>query len=129
MTRRPEVIHQLRRAFCFVVLLFALPRGATPQGSQEQPYELARRIVQNELRIEAQDHSHWMFRLETERNNGRSNVDEVVETTHGDLKLPISIDGGELTPKQRRDWDKRLQQLVQNPEPIEKSRKDQNQDA
>ena len=40
-----------------------------------------------------------MFRLETATKNGQQEVDEVVETKDGDLKIPILINGGEVTPK------------------------------
>jgi len=128
MTMR-EVVPQLRRASFLILLLFVFSLGASPQASQEQPNELARRILQNELRVEAQDHSHWMFRLDTENEKGEAEVDEVVETPHGDLKLPISINGAPLTPKERQESEKGLERLVTNPGALEKSRKDQNQDA
>jgi hypothetical protein len=123
------VIHFVTCACWLIFLFFVLPLHATSEGPQEQPSELARRIVQNELRIEAQDHSHWLFRLEIEKNNGQVEVDEVVETAAGDLKFPISINGRDFTPKQRLDSKKPLKQLVQNPVALEKSRKDQRQDA
>jgi len=61
--------------------------------------QLIRRVVANELGSEERDHSHWMFRLETATKNGQQEVDEVVETKDGDLKIPILINGGEVTPK------------------------------
>lgn len=125
-----EVIRrQVTRAFFLITLLFVPPLRAMPQSSEGQPQELARQVVQNELRAEAQDNSHWMFRLETAKNNAQSEVDEVVETAQGDLKFPISINGHELTPKQRLDSEKQLQQRVQHPEALRKTRKDQDQDA
>lgn len=125
-----EVIcRQMIAAFLLITLLIVPEPHGTPQSSEGQPQEMARRVMQNELRAEAQDYSHWMFRLETEKNNGQSEVDEVVETTQGDLKFPISINGQELTPRQRVDSEKRLQQLVQHPEALRKTRKDQDQDA
>lgn len=124
-----EVVHQLRCASCLILILLVLPRCASPQESQEKPNELARRIVQNELRIEGQDHSHWMFRLDTDKNNGQAEVDEVVETKQGDLKIPISINGRDPTPTQRRSSENRLNQLVQHPEALRKMQKDQDQDA
>src|SRR6266513_687142 len=103
----PEVIRrQMIRAFWLIILLFACPSRGTPQASQDQPHELARRVVQNELRAEGQDRSHWMFRLETEKNDGQTEVDEVIETKDGDLKLPVLINGSELTPKQQHDFEK-----------------------
>jgi len=70
-----------------------------------------------------------MFRLETATKNGQQEVDEVVETKDGDLKIPILINGREVTPKQREEGANRLEQLVHNPEALRKSAKDKNQDA
>ena len=81
------------------------------------------------MRAEDQDHSHWMFRLETEKKNAQKEVDEVVETKNGDLMLPILINGHELTAKQQQESDKRLEQLLHSPEALRKLLKDKNQDA
>ena len=96
----------------FVILLSARPFLGTAQSSQEPPYELVRRIVQNELRVESADHSHWMFRLETEKTNAQTEVDEVIETKDGDLKRRFLLNGRELTPTQQQESERRLEQLV-----------------
>jgi hypothetical protein len=118
-----------REPYFLLFLLFILPRRAMPETSQEQPHELVRRVIQNELRAEAQDHSHWIFRLETEKNNGQADVDAVVETKQGDLTFPVTINGRDLTPAQRLDSENHLKQLVQHPETLRKMQKDQDQDA
>ena len=96
------------------------------QSSQVQPNALIREVVQNEMRAEDQDNSHWMFRLDTENKNGPREVDEVVETRNGDLKRPILINGRELTPKERQEADR---QLGHNPQTLQKTLKDKNEDA
>jgi hypothetical protein len=112
-----------------IAIFLVNPPPAMPQTSQEQPNELTRRIVENELRAEDQDHSHWMFRLQTENKSGQLEVDEVVETKDGDLKYPILINGRELTATQERDSERRLAQVVKNPAALRKTLKDQSQDA
>ena len=114
-------------AFAFLLVIYSFSGSAQP--SQPPPDELIRRVVRNELRAEDQDHSHWMFRLETEKKNAQKEVDEVVETKNGDLMLPILINGHELTAKQQQESDKRLEQLLHSPEALRKSLKDKNQDA
>jgi len=110
----------------FPILVFLRP--ARTQPPQWTPDELMRQVVSNELRAEDQDHSHWMFRLETKKN-AQTEVDEVVETNDGDLKRPILVNGHELTAKQQQESDKQLEQFVHNPESLRKSLKDKNQDA
>ena len=111
-----------------VILFLVCPFLGAAQSSQEAPGELVRRVLQNELRAEEQDHSHWMLRLETEKKDGQTEVDEVIETKDGDLKLPLLFNGRDLTPRQQQESDKRLEQLAQNPAVLRKSLKDQNQD-
>jgi len=38
-----------------------------------------------------------------QKPNGQRELDEVVETRDGDLKLPIRINGRELAPKQKQE--------------------------
>jgi hypothetical protein len=105
---------------------FLFAAMAIAQSSQPNPEELARRVVQNELRAEGQDDSHWMYRLETAGNNGQEEVDEVVETKSGDLKHPMLLDGRELTAKERKESDARL---GHNPQALRDTLKEKNQDA
>jgi hypothetical protein len=46
------------------------------------PNELGRTVLENEMRAEDQDHSHWMYRLEKDQPTRRRNK-EVVETEEG----------------------------------------------
>jgi hypothetical protein len=118
-------------AFFFTTLLCSAAAQDQPGGtnSNDAAQELVRRVVANELQSEQQDHSHWMFRLDTFKPNGQQEVDEVVETKDGDLKRPLLINGRELTPEQRQKADKRLEELVHNPETVRKARADEDQDA
>jgi len=73
-----------------ISLLFLFPVSSLSQDSghsDKNANELARSILQNEVKAEANDHSHWMFRLHAEKS-GRSEAYEVVETKNGDLKRP-----------------------------------------
>lgn len=82
----------------------------------------------NELKAEAQDHSHWMLRLETENGAG-TEVDQVVETKQGDLKRRVMIDGRPLTAKQEHDEDERIQKLTRNSEVLRASQRDETEDT
>jgi len=117
----------------FLVSILLCSAAAQDQSertpSNEPAQDLVRRVVTNELRSEQQDHSHWMFRLDTRRPNGQEEVDEVVETKDGDLKRALLMNGRNLTSEQREKADKRLQQLVHNPEPLRKARADEDQDT
>jgi len=100
--------------FMFLLaLFFSLSFLARAQPSQEAPGELIRSVIRNELRMEDQDHSHWMFRLKTESKNKQLEVDEVVETENGDLKRPVLINGRDLTEKQQQESDRQIDRLLQ----------------
>jgi hypothetical protein len=117
---------------CFSSLssIIALRCSCVSQGPAKQdstpPNELVRRVVENELKAEQEDHSHWSFRETIQKPNGRTEVDEVVETSSGDLKLPIQIDGHELTASEREKSEK---QLGHNPQALRKSLRDKDQDT
>src|SRR5215831_3774124 len=76
-----------------------------PSHSSTNAGDLVRRVIANELQAEQQDHSHWSLRLKTQKPNGQIEVDDVVETSDGDLKRPILTNGRELTPEQRKKAD------------------------
>jgi hypothetical protein len=77
--------------------------------------DLARKVVTNELRIQNEEQSHWMYRLEKEEL-GRKQVQEILETNHGSLSRLLSIDGRLLDAKQQRKENQRMQRLVSHPD-------------
>jgi hypothetical protein len=101
-----------------LLLAVAFAPAETPPGS---PGELVRRVVENELKAENQDHSHWTFRLDSQRPGGAKEADEVVETKDGDLQMPVLIDGRALSGKEQRQAEKHLEQLVHHPDALQKS--------
>ena len=114
-----------------VGLIFMVPVRAVPQAlehSQKNANELARWALQNEVNAEANDHSHWMLKLETEKS-GRKEVYQVVETKKGDLKRPVLINGRSLTAKQEHDADEQIRRLTSDSNALRQSLKEQNDDA
>jgi hypothetical protein len=115
------------------MLVFALFLFITLQPAQDNPVtpanEFMRRVVSNELKAEAQDHSHWMFRQQTEKPGSQTEVDEVIETSSGDLTYPILINGQQLSAEQQKRADQHIGQLIHDPDALAKSRKAENEDA
>lgn len=114
-----------------VALILIAPARAVPQESehsQTNANELARWVLQNEANAEANDHSHWMLKLETEKP-GRKEVYQLVETKNGDLQRPVLINGRSLTAKQEHDADEQIQRLTSDSSALRKSLNDQNEDA
>jgi hypothetical protein len=99
-----------------VVILFA-PNAVSQSGSlgEMAAVDLARKVVTNELRIQNEEQSHWMYRLEKEED-GRKEVQKLLETKHGSLSRLLSIDGHPLDAKQLRKENQRIQRLVSHPD-------------
>jgi hypothetical protein len=98
------------------------------EQSETNANEFARRVLMNEAKAEAGDHSHWMLQLEMEKS-GRKEIDEVVESKDGDLKWPLSIDGRQLTAAQKEAAERRIQQLLRDPDALRKSMRGESEDA
>ena len=114
-----------------VGLLFTVPAWSVSQESergQKNANDFARAVLQNEVKAETNDHSHWMLKLETEKSR-RKEIDEVVETKNGDLKRPLLINDCPLNARQQRQADEQIRRLVSNPEALRRSMKEQNDDA
>jgi len=114
-----------------VGLLFMVPAWAASQDSahaQKNANDFVRSALQNEVKGEANDHSHWMLKLETEKSR-RKETDEVVETKNGDLKRPVLINDRPLTASEQRRADEQIRRLVSNPGALRKSLQEQNDDA
>ena len=109
------------------VVLFAAGVSIA-QTSQVPANDLVRQVVNNELQVENQEHSRWMYRLESQKANGSKEVDQVVETNEGSLRRPILIDGREPTPQQQQQADQYNRQLVQDPGALRKARKQGTED-
>jgi hypothetical protein len=88
--------------------IHALPQSV-PSG-QLSANDLAQRVVTNELNFQ-DDHTHWMYRLEKEQN-GKTLVEEIVETKNGSLGRLLSINDRSLTAKQQLEEDHRVQELM-----------------
>lgn len=86
---------------------------------------MARRVVENELRAEINDQSHWFFQLQTYKPGGAKEADEVVETKDGDLKRPLLINGQRVNPAEAN---RRLEQMAHHSGELQKSLKDKNED-
>ena len=90
--------------------------------------QFARQVLNNEVKAEAEDHSHWMLRIESETSRGKQ-VDEVVETKYGELKRHVVINGRPLDARQRRTEEDRIRKLAANPDALRRSMKGESEDS
>jgi hypothetical protein len=69
---RPSIARLIRSPAIVIGIVILLGSSALPQSDSERlgmsANELARRVVNNELKFQAEDHGHWMYRLQKEEN-------------------------------------------------------------
>jgi hypothetical protein len=118
-TLAPPLAVRLVSGLAIIVLTIILGSKALSQSDsvrlEMSAVDLARKAVTNELRVQNEEHSHWMYRLEKEES-GRKQVPEILETNDGSLSQLLSIDGHPLDAKQQRKENQRMQRLVSHPD-------------
>jgi hypothetical protein len=85
-------------------------------------------VVANELKAIDQDHSHWMYRLETQKA-GTKETKEVVETKNGDVSRLVARNGQPLTPEEQKSEDQRIEKFINDPREQQKQQQDTNEDT
>ena len=79
-----------------VVTIILLGSSALTQSDSERlgmsAVDLARKVVSNELKVQNDEQSHWMYRLE-KAESGRKQIQKILETKNGSLSQLLSIDG------------------------------------
>jgi len=117
--RRPSIARLIRDPAIVIVIVILLASSALSQSDSERlgmsANELAGRVVTNELKFQAEDHGHWMYRLQKEES-GKKQVLQILETSSGSLSRLISVGGRPLDPKQQQKEYLRMQRLVSHPD-------------
>jgi hypothetical protein len=111
------------------ILLFCIPSFPQDTSSDggSSAGELLRRVIDTELKAQAEDHSHWMYRLQT-HSSGNEQVKLVVETKDGDLDRLESVNGRPINAEQQKTEDHRIAGFLQQPDERKKRRHAQEED-
>src|SRR6266849_4167814 len=111
-------------------LTFCIP--ALSQNSSDNAKlsagELLRRVVNSELKAQANDHSHWMFEVKT-GVSGKEQVKVAVQTREGYLDRLKFSNGQPISPEQEKQEDQRIARLLKRPDEQKKQRRAQEQDV
>jgi hypothetical protein len=94
---------------------------------KESANDLVRAAVQNELKAIDNDHTHWMYQLET-RKAGTTETKVLVETPHGDLTRLIARNGQPLSPEEQKREDENIQKFISDTGAQQKQRRELDQD-
>ena len=109
-----------------LIASFALTQSQ-PSALHPAANDFARKVISNELKAEDEDHTHWMFRLDTEKAT-RKETYEVVETKEGDLQRLVAVNDQPLSPEEQKKQDEHIQYLINHPEELHKSQREKEED-
>jgi len=90
--------------------------------------DLARAVVNNELKISDQNQSRWAYVAEKEEA-GKKQTKRVIETAYGSLERVIAVNGVPLTPEQQRVESERVARLAKSPYELKKLEQAKQKDA
>ncbi len=96
------------------------------QGSGEPPAALIQRMVAHEL-ADREQASYWMYHIE-KTVDGHTNSVEQVETSKGPIYRLLAVDGQPLNAQQRSADEKRIQNLLHDPDAQRKAKQDHDAD-
>ena len=127
--RQKETVKRLHLAGVIALAILLSGSTASPESARDaSANDLVRRIVANELKVQDEDHSHWMYRMEVE-DRGKREVREIIETKYGDLSRLLYVNGRPLSEEEQKKEDRRIQQLVRSPSENRKQQQARNDDG
>jgi hypothetical protein len=115
-------------AFALAGLVLLCSAAALAQITDVPASVLLRRAVDGELKAQADDHSHWMYRVK-ETKSGKEEIKLVVESKDGELDRLQSVNGEPITVEQKRHEDQRIATLLHTPDRQKKRQRAQSEDA
>jgi hypothetical protein len=101
-------------------------RPSTPP--QESAQGLVKRMVQNELKCENDDKTHWRFR-KLDAKPARTETWDVIETPHGQIERLLAVDGHKLTQQEREADRVRMRKFLRSAAEQSKKRKSAGTDS
>jgi hypothetical protein len=114
----------------WILLLAAASFAAQPAKVPpvDDPAELVRKAVQNEITTAADDNAHFLFRgIKTTPTESTTRL--YAETNEATAGLVIAYNGKPLTPEQQKDEEARVQRFIDNPEELRKKRQQEREAA
>lgn len=120
---RPGVVAAAFFVFCIPALSQNTSGDAGLSAS-----ELLRRVVNSELKAQADDHTHWMYQIKA-GVSGKEEEKVVVQTREGYLDRLRLVNGQPVTPEQDKQEDQRIARLLKTPNEQKKQQRAQEQDA
>jgi hypothetical protein len=114
-------------AFLIISCVSAFSRSTSENGPLSAG-ETLRKAVENELKAQSADHSHWKYLKKTE-DSGNEQVKWIVETHEGDLDRLWLMNSRPITREQQKQEDQRIERLLHKPGERKKRQRAQAEDA
>jgi len=126
----PARLLSVRALIAAVLLVFCVPAYVQnmPGDAGLSAGELLRRVVDSELKAQANDHAHWMYEIKA-GVSGKEQVKVAVQTREGYLDRLRFVNGQPITPEQEKQEDERIARLLKRPDEQKKQRRAQEEDA
>jgi hypothetical protein len=105
---------------------FAFPQAQPDKNPSAN--DLVRNVIANELRIQEQDHSRWMYEQETVKA-GVKETKWVAGTKDGALTLLIARNGQPLTEDERKKQEEQMNAFIHDRDEQEKRKRAAEEDA
>lgn len=124
------IAHVVTQASACILLLVATS-FATQQptvSSYQDPAELVRKAVQNEIKAANDNSARFLFRGTKTTPKG-STTRIYVETKDATAGLVVAYNDKPLTLEQRRDEEARVERFIKNPEELQKKREQERENA
>lgn len=89
------------------------PETQQSSASEQNPQELVKKMVENELKSENDDKTHWRFR-KVDDKPGKSETWDVIETKNGQIERLIAVDGHPPSQQEREADQARLRKFLRS---------------
>src|SRR5882762_9253798 len=120
-------VHGVIVAAFLMFCIPALPQNTSGDGGLSAGEHL-RRVVNSELKAQANDHSHWMFEVKA-GVSGKEQVKVAVQAREGYLD-PLNFSNCQpISPQQEKQEDELIARLLKKPDEQKKQQRSQQQDA
>lgn len=127
-----SILRSFLLSFCASTLLLAQAQGPAQQSPEEQlpknANQYVREVIQREISVEDNDHTHWRYLKHREDEKG-SNDRDVIQTKEGQLARTLLINGKPLSAEERKKDEDRMRKLVTDPNERAKREKREKEDG
>ncbi|HET9086475.1 MAG TPA: hypothetical protein VFN53_03020 [Acidobacteriaceae bacterium] len=125
----PKSMRRTGLPFSLAFFSISIALGSLAQSGQQTPpaaalsaEQLVKQVVDNELYVDKNDHSHWMY-LDSDKYPMKSTLKLVVETAEATVSRTIELNGHPLDARERAADQAKMEKVLNDPAVRAKQRK------